>query len=399
MTRIPGRWPESSALAEIEPTPDSRALEFSIECRLSRTAIRGEKHLVTIHPDWSVTTPHDLESERVAAAFGGFTSCLTLVDKTIPAFRAALPVLARLTRIPLRRDKRGHWRLPLGHQVANCCSRKEFTTIDSAAGHLRSASHLARAHGVPQWQLATVMSEAESAWGSWEGDPPPTSQLDGLVRELGGVAELWQAGIHPNELRELAAAAVAVQEPLPTSYFLGMVYGTTDPDWIFETVRHRPDADTAAWLAWLDSPNNVANGLEWGAWLQLGLPRSDVQVAVEARLRADQVITMAHDTDQPISVVAKNVVAWAKADCFPTARQFEMLKRYGVNYSDPSRTAIDVLVSEVGSRGLRTAPERTAYSRTELAVMLMILGTRRAVLHAVIGGIRSTEDLDSYIHR
>ena len=69
------------------------------------------------------------------------------------------------------------------------------------------------------------------------------------------------------------------------SYFLGMAYNNADPDWVRDAVAHRPDANTAVWLAWLDPQNTVATGREWGAWLDLGLSRGEVTSAVEAGLR------------------------------------------------------------------------------------------------------------------
>ena len=42
-----------------------------------------------------VATPHDLDAERIAAAFGGYTSCLELVDPVIPAVRASMGMQTR----------------------------------------------------------------------------------------------------------------------------------------------------------------------------------------------------------------------------------------------------------------------------------------------------------------
>lgn len=398
MTRSLEELQEFSKPASVGPSPGNLALELSVECRLSRDSPRGKKHLVTIHPDWSVSTPHDLDAERIAVALGGFTSCLALVDRTIPAFRSALPLLARFSRVSLRRDKSGGWRLPLGDQIENCCSRHQFATIGSAVSHLRSVKHLARAHHAPEWQLAKVMSGAERAWGPWEKVPPSGSQFDGLVGESGGVAELWKAGIRPDELERFAAAAQSVHGSLPVSYFLGMAYNDADPDWLRDTVTHRPDANTAAWLAWLDPHITVDNGQEWGAWLELGLSRDEVRAAVSSGLRADDVRVVAHETRRSISAVARSVVAWARAGCFPTASQLQILARRGVDYADPSPAAIDALVIDANNRKLIAASESTVARRTELALMLMVLGTRRAVVDALANGVHSVEDLDSFIY-
>ena len=117
------------------PTPDDSPMTFAIECRLSPTSAKGRKHPVTIHPDWSVSTPHKLAAERVASAFGGYTSCLGLVDLTLPMFRKELPLLSRDIHLALRRDAQDGWRLPRDHQAAECCRSHRFMTIGSAVSH------------------------------------------------------------------------------------------------------------------------------------------------------------------------------------------------------------------------------------------------------------------------
>ena len=64
----------SGALFDIAPGPDGAPLTLEIECRTSPRARKGALHEVTIEPDWAVSTPHDIAAERVAAAFGGYTS-------------------------------------------------------------------------------------------------------------------------------------------------------------------------------------------------------------------------------------------------------------------------------------------------------------------------------------
>jgi hypothetical protein len=69
-------------MRSILPSPDGEPLTLKVRCWTSRSSKAPvTRHPVTIHPDWSVTTPHDLESERVAAAFGGYLSCLDLATR------------------------------------------------------------------------------------------------------------------------------------------------------------------------------------------------------------------------------------------------------------------------------------------------------------------------------
>ena len=249
-------------------------------------------------------------------------------------------------------------------------------------------------HGVPQWQLSAVLSGASSAWGKWEGQPPSSSAIDRLIRELGGVADLWRAGIHPRELPQLAAAASVIEGPLPVNYYLGMVYADTDAQWLGDVVGARPDPDTAAWLACLDLPSDRGAAEIWQCWLRLGLPRADVQFAAEARLPSERISGIAGVIGWSESTTAKCVLRWAKAGCFPTLEQFQALARAGVEHVEPSRAAIDALIAEAEAE--RTFIRHPSFDRTELAVMLAVLGTRPAVLAALRRNTERLEELESY---
>ena len=379
------------------PAPNNAPLEISIECRLSHTSVRGASHQVTIHPDWSVTTPHDLDAERIAAALGGYTSCLELAERTVPALKAALPLLTRQMRVPLRRDARGAWRIADVSHPSGCCRSKTFFSIESAARHTRSASHFAHTFDAPQWQLASLMSAAESIWFPAVGGRSQDPEIERLVREVGGILELWHSGIRPDELPGFAAAASAVHEPLPISYFLGMAYGGIAPEWLAKVLRYRPDADTASWLAWLDLLPGELDTNEWGAWLRFGLPKKDVLMAREIGLSAENVHSLAIKCGWSLGATAQRVLIWAKVGCFPNSIQFESLARYGVEYTRPSRVAIDVLEKEVNTQVEFGPLKNGMLDRTTLAILLVILGTRPAVFAALKNGVRGVENIDSYL--
>ena len=363
------------------PAPGGRALTATVECRTSRSAIGGEPHRVIIRPDWSVQTPHDLDAERVAVAFGGYASCLELVDVAVPALRAAIERLTRQEPLPIRRDKRGDWRILPAQQLPDCCARVAFPSIEVAARHLHSATHLARQYSAREWQLAALLAAAVRAW-AWGEAPGADAGVRRLVREEGGVADLWRAGIHPDQLPGFATAVPAVAEPLPVSFYLGMVYAGADREWIGEVTAHRPDGDTAAWLAWLDSPAAGHDAALWGAWLDLGVPRDGVRTAAEHGLDPHRAHEVARVTGRNVGIVARDIVRWALAGCEPTAEHFTLLARLGLEHSYPSAGAVDRLVAEVERRGLGGG-----LSRTELGVMLVVHGTQPAVIAAIRSGV------------
>lgn len=300
---------------------------------------------MTIHPDWSVETPHDLLAEQVAAAFGGYNSCVDLTDVTIPAFRAALGVLTRRERLDLRRSQRG-WHIgPRSHQTS-CCRGTVFTDVGMAARHLRSVDHLARAHEVPHWQLASVMTGAAATWGPWESSPDVSRDVAGLLRGPSDVIELWRAGIHPDSIQTMAAAAATVDELLPASFFVGMAYGSVDRSWLAAVLAHRPDPDVASWLTWLDAPQDLAPAAVWGGWLAFGLPKRSVLTAVRAGIGPEYVHEVAVVTGWSTTRAAHALAGWALAGCVPSIDDFTALEHHGLVDHQPSPKAIDGLCAD-----------------------------------------------------
>ncbi len=382
------------------PAPGRQPLELDIECFNGVSGPGGTKHRVTVHPDWSVTTPHDPEAERIAEAFGSYTSCVTHMERIVAAFRASFGILTRSERVPLGVGRGGSWQMGKGLSIVGCCRGTLFGGVGAAARHTRSPVHLAKQHKVPLKHLEAFLSAAAVTWGSWDGTPQVDHHIEHLVREPGGVGDLWRAGIHPDDIPSLAGVGAVVDEPLPVNFYLGLVYGSADHQWIAEVLAHRPDADTAAWLAWLDQPQTRATPEAWGQWIGFALSRADVLVAIKADLSAEYVHEVAFSNGWPPRAVAAQFVKWADAGCSLKAEHFHALKRHRVYAPRPSTRAIDSL-RELVQQNPTLARRATGAlpDRTELAVMLEILGNRHEVLTALLQGVRTVDDLDAYVKR
>lgn len=382
------------------PAPGDQPLTLNIECFNAVSGAGGEKHQVTIDADlnWSVTTPHDAEAERIAVAFGSDASCVTHMERTVEAFRASLGVLTRAERVPLSVGRGGSWQVGQGHSIAACCRGTLFGSAAAAARHTRSPKHLAKQHRVQLRHINAFLDAAATAWGSWDACPEFDPRLERLVREPGGVNELWQAGIHPDDVAGLAAVGSVVDESLPLRFFLGLVYGSADRQWVSEVLTYHPDPDTAAWLAWLDTPQKRAEPRTWGQWLSFGISKAHVVVAINAGLQPEYVREVASSNRWSINGVAAQFVKWANVGCALKPRHFHALKRHRVYSPQPSGRAIDSLLELVTQGSTIQMPaswERP--DRTELAVMLEILGNRYAVIRALNHGVRTVDDLDAYV--
>lgn len=382
--------PQPEELFGLAPSPDGGALELLLPCPATPDG-RGKKHPVVIRADWSVDVPHDLDAERVAVAFGAYSSCLHLVERAIPSVRAALPVLTRHARPPILRLGTGAWAVHATEALPHCC-RQEFRRIEYATTHLRSAAHVAGVRQASVRQVNQLLRGFAAHWFPWEGAAPSWSGVDRLVRDADGVDELWRAGIHPRELERLAGYAEAVTEPLPVGYYLGVAYGDVDPAWLRTIVARRPDADTATWLATMPVKETVGAAEEWAAWLGHGMPRPEVRHAVASGMPASDVATAVSATGWSGPVAARNVFAWALTGCRPTAEHYRLLASRGVDHPRPSRGTVDAAVLDVADALGVDAVDLP--DRTELAVMLELLGSRPALLAAVRRGLLSAAALD-----
>jgi len=378
----------SAPTVESSLAPWTGALTFQIECRSAPNLRSDYRHEVVLHDDWTLWTPHDLEAERVAKAFGGYTSCVELVDRTVPALRYNLGLVTRQSRPSLRRDKRNNWRTPTT-ELFDCCNGRTFNSVRTVVEHMRSGTHLAAKVSRPVWQVEAIVNAVASAT---KPGFDRNADVARLVREYDGVEHLWQSGIHPDDLPTLASFASSVHEPLPTTYFEGVVYSGYRPEWIDDVLQYRADADTAAWLAWQAPPDILTGAREWGLWLGYGLSRRDFAWTIERRLPADSVAAVAKATGWSERTAARAVVGWAKADCHPTPGQFALVASSGMEHLTPGRGMVDAAWEDLRVLGV-------AIERSELGVMLALAGNRPTAIAAVKHGVRSAAELVEYERR
>lgn len=376
----------------IAPTPDGRPLVLAVECRTNRHASRGRPHEISIDQAWNVETPHDLEAERVAAAFGGYTSCLELVDEVIPAARTALGLLTRRAPTPMTRSRSGSrgaassavWEFG---RVRGCrCWQAPFSVAQVAATHLRSPAHLSRKHGVSSRQLVRVLDALGEAWGPLERLPSEAAAARPHVREERGVEDLWLAGIHPAAIPGMARLVTRTDEALPASYFLGVTYAGSDPEWLSRVLSRTPDPDVATWLAWLSADcHGAVDNVD--DWLDLGLGRTEVLALSQHGVPVEAAFALAAGTSRTPRAAARDLAGWAALGVRPTLEHLTLLDRASPDPSRrPSAAAVDRLCHLV--EGVRPDVDRT-----ELAVLLALEGTVGGAARRVEQGVTHAHQL------
>lgn len=210
---------EVFSLPPITPAPGG-PLVARVRCCTARAGGKVASHEVRIAADWSVSTPHNIALERVAAAMGGYLSCVDLVDAEVPALQELAQLRARRVVPPISRNGAGRWTLDT--LAADCtCDASGFVSAAEAAEHARDPLHVGRLRGVVPRVLQQLLAQIEQAYGTAFYLPPDPPQVHGVVRERDGLAELWDAGIHPVLVRHLHDALWPHGPALPVMFYLG----------------------------------------------------------------------------------------------------------------------------------------------------------------------------------
>jgi hypothetical protein len=362
-------------LTPVPPSPEGR-VELRVSCRTTRGGGPRTTHPVSIDADWTVTTPHDVALERVAAAMGGYLSCLDLIDRAVPALREIVQRRARRSPVRMLRDDGGRWTptvLPAGCR----CGPFGFGSAPEAADHVRSAAHVAREFDVKQRSLERLMDPVLDAHDTLFFTPSTTDERAvAAVRDHRGVELLWDCGLHPETIIAIHHAVWPDGPPLPVWFYLGVLSRRPALDWIAGTLRAVPDEDIAVWLAWTNGQLDSAHPDARTGWLQAGVPRRAIATLADGAYTPIEVARLAHATQRSLAAAALTLAAWHHARCHPSPDDIELLDELGVDpWYEPSTGALDWLEERARGRGAPT--------RTRLGLLLAVCGTRAGAMKAL----------------
>jgi hypothetical protein len=341
------------------------------------------RHSVTLTADWALLTPHDLDAERIGAAFGGYLSCLVVADALVPALRRWWGLQARVVLPPVRRAARGTWR-PTPSAAASCC-RSEASAAEAVA-HLRSTEHLAQRVGLsPRFIEPFCVTLAAP-----DLLPDEAARLAArCVTGAGGLLDLWRAGLHPQVVRSVHDSVVGPSgPPLPPALYLGAVTRRPDLAWVADTLQAVHDAspegmtehetgDLAQWLAWTQTGVDRRHREARADWLILGVPRGWVAELAASGYTPDDAARLGAATGRGVVGAVHMLRAWTAAGCTPTVPDLVALHSEGVPaWYQPSGAAVSRLVDAV-------ADLDSSHPRTQLGLTLARHGTVAAAEQAV----------------
>jgi hypothetical protein len=373
------------------PSPDGEPLTFKVRCWTSRSSKAPvRRHPITIAPDWSLDTPHDLASERIASAFGGYLSCTDL-DATIPAAQRWIELQQRQGEAPivfLGRPTR--WQVRRRQQ---CCTQKGYESATKAAEHVRDPRHLATQFGAPRRQLTDVIKAIEKAWsgtGAFTLDgPDAAAAAEVCSRGALDVTELWYAGMHPSRILDIHSAIGATGR-LPGRFYLGVLVKGTKLDWLSDTLRTAgidadeveevlevagvrvdgPQEEAAEWLAWTRGATDVIDPSRRGRWMAMGVSRRMIMLLDQYLIAPDDIATLSRGVGRDPDGAARQLAAWLEAGLRPPVDDLVRLHQEGIgpHWYVPSRAAVNRLRAQLGLSEMRA-------SDTDLAFLLAVAGT------------------------
>lgn len=337
----------------------------TVACRTSReSGAPARRHPITLQPDGSVDTPHDLEQERIMAALGGYLSCLELVDVVAPAFFAWYRAGQRLTpRLIRAKEPRGPWRAA---KRASCCPARGYLHPQQAADHARSPRHVAETTGVSSRLLSQLA-------GGVRVELPPEVHEEPL-------ATLWDCGIHPDRV-EVINQAIGARDPMPVEFYLGVMSTNPRLIWLADTIwETEADVETATWLAWTYATQDRKDPAARTRWLNSGVIRRLIPQMMQSLYTVADVEAFAAYWELSLSGAAVVLNRWVETEVCPSVAELTgpRTAHLGFPPAAPSVLARLRLSGELG-------PDVGEISQTDLALALVEHGDVVRAAEALAG--------------
>lgn len=350
----------------IGPAPGGADLTFAVECS---SASADGSHPVTLHSDWTLSQPHHLEAEAVVVAFGGDSPCLQLSRGLVPATRHVLGVMTRMGGQPV--DTR--W-----CPMPSCLGVFVHGSLEAAYSHEIESGHVAARFDLRPRQAELLLAAMQEAWLD-------TADLSLVAEGKQGYARLWSAAIHPRLVEQLVEIAPDELRPLPAKFFVDVAYRGADRAWLSEALRLYPDKGLAVWLAGNPEISHGVPLTEVAALRELGLPTQEARVALESGTSATTIRAHLQVSGHDLTAFMLCRAAWLLNGCDPSAEHYELMVRHRIPHQPPERARIDSTLALC-----RLVDDDV--TRTEVGVMLALLGEPLRVATAVDSGITSALD-------
>lgn len=334
----------------------AEGVTFQVECRTGPES-EAIRHEVFVGADWQLTTPHDLELERIGVALGGSLTCVTLADCYLPATRAWLENVHRVRPADIvQRDAR-RWGALV--PVAGCtCDQETWPTAAQAAEHLRNVRHWAKAHDTRVSQLGRTMHALGLQHTAT--NPVSRSATERWLAEPDATDRLWDAGVPfdlvPGICDELSPTGLLI----PTHVVIAHLYAPREWAVLEQFVPHGPLV--LAWAAQHRTDRDARRPGDRLAWVEAGVPLATID-RVFAGMTYELVHARAYaaETGVPLGVAAGVLGRWQESGVTPDVRDLVELHRLDPHAAvgprcAPAQPAVARTIGLAARRGLAVTP-------------------------------------------
>jgi len=360
--------------------PSSSAVQISVAC--GGKPGRAGRHPVVIRPDWTAETGHDLELERIAAAFGSTIACIDLTERRLPCVRQVWLHRQRLVPPGIRRTPQGRWEAIQPARDCECGVGGGFwRKPEDAAAHLRTLRHWARAFGADTAACSRLIVAIERAAGTVFDAAPPGQARSAAVDHHTDLAWLWEVGLHPDEVERLHTGLGLTRPMAAIGYLHVAGCGATLAD-LAPYAGDSPEA--VCWAASTWRPHDAAAPTERREWYLSGLHWRLIGSLLGGPYRLADVQALADATDGSRNNAGQVLAGWLGAGCRPSLADVLAVNRLvrGGRLA-PTAAALDLV--------LRNAPE--GIDRTQAGLILVAAGTPTTASALIRRGARRLADL------
>lgn len=330
---------------------------------------RRARHVVTVHEDWSVETVHDLESERIAAAFGAAeVTCLALADHDLPAVRDLLACRSRSVLPPMVHVAADVF-VPVLRGRGCGCVRRTFSMGDCGE-HVRLPLHWARAHGSRPAAMDRLLARAEDAgWATMRvPEQGVIARAESLLVGPDAVRLLWRVGIHPAEVIALHERLEPTERDgspgllRPRTVVGALLDGGLGGDWL-DALRGLDPITIESHVRARGSREGL-DPFELRRWAQAGADAGSASVLVRAGWRVEDLHRVSGRSVPSRFHCARVAAAWAEAGAAITVDEYVAI--YGeaqvAHLSLPRKETVDAVRRHLGDLGSEVASVTIAYN-------------------------------------
>lgn len=359
--------------ATVTPAPAAQNLVTMIECTADPETRFGVEHRITIRTDWSVECPHDLEAERIARSFGGWSTCLAVADVVVPALRRALTLMHDPSELSTDGDATHELReayAAVQHEIAPRSILPALPAGANADPALRTRE---------RELFAQLFSEAGRSWAA----AADARQIDGGAA---GFRTLWAEGVSPARVDEIARGVPRRAWPLPVDFVALAHFGPVDLEWLFGLIHCFPDREVVDWAVQQRYSGRRAQSDNVWRLAELGLSPRDAIGVLDQRVPLDALVAIASHPDVGAPTAARWLTLWAQLGVTPTREHYRVLAETRALSERPPSWKVDSIAHALRGFG-HGAPDRT-----ELAVMLALVPDQAAVERAIRRGVTTATD-------